>query len=303
MGGRVVLVIAVLLAALCIWGFLIGPNRLVESTETALIPNLPAEWDGRTVAFISDLQIGMRWNNTGTVRRAIDRLVQRKPGVVLIGGDFTENPAEHPDQIANAIETVRPLVRGGIRTFAVLGNHDYSIVERDDAKNEPMALRLAAGLQAIGIPVLRNNAVAVSLRPNEHPIYIAGIGSHWAGSDDPAAALAGIPADAPRIFFMHNPDSYAMLPSGSAPLAVCGHTHGGQIALPFTPQWSWLSFAVSGDAHAEGWQPGYGAQGNRLYVNRGLGMSVLPVRINAPPEITYFVLTADRAKARAAAGE
>ena len=69
-------------------------------------------------------------------------------------------------------------------------------------------------------------------------LYMVGIGSHYANHDAPAVALAQVPEQAPRIVMMHNPDSFSVLPAGTAPLMVAGHTHGGQIRLPFTSEWS-----------------------------------------------------------------
>ena len=287
-------------AVLCFWGFLIGPNRLEETSEIGTIPNLPPEWEGKRVAFISDLQIGMWWNNKGTIKDAIAKLIRERPDITLVGGDFTENPSEDRDQIRDAVEIVSPLARSGLRTFAVLGNHDYSLVEREDPKREAPAKLLIRALEANGIPVLQNHARPVRLQEDGPALYVAGLGSRWAHEDSAKEAMRDVPSGAARIVFMHNPDSFPALPPGSAPLAVCGHTHGGQIRIPGTPQWSWLSIEKPGQAHADGWQPNYGAQGNHLYVNRGLGMSVVPLRINAEPEITWFTLTADAARTRAA---
>ncbi len=292
--------IAFLAAVLCVWGLLIGPKRLEERREIGAIPNLPPEWEGKRVAFIADLQIGMWWNNKGTIKDAIAKLIRERPDITLVGGDFTENPANDRDQIGDAVEIVTPLVRSGLRTFAVLGNHDYALVEREDSKKEALAKLLARTLEANGIPVLQNQARAVTLHGAGQPLYVVGLGSHWANEDSAKEAMRDVPPGAARIIFMHNPDSFPALPPGSAPLAISGHTHGGQIRIPGTPQWSWLSIEKPGQAHADGWQPNYGARGNRLYVNRGLGMSVVPIRINAEPEITWFTLTSDAARFRAA---
>ena len=89
---------------------------------------------------------------------------------------------------------------------------------------------------------------------------------------------------------MHHPDTFASLPAGSAPLAIAGHTHGGQVRLPFLPRWSWMTLAKDEPVHVDGWIQDYGAAGNRLYVNRGIGFSTIPIRINCPPEITIFTL-------------
>ena len=64
----------------------------------------------------------------------------------------------------------------------------------------------------------------------------------------------------------------------------------GQVRLPFTPDWSWLTFAREDTIHADGWIDEYGEPGNQLYVNRGIGMSELPIRFNCIPELTFFTL-------------
>lgn len=67
---------------------------------------------------------------------------------------------------------------------------------------------------------------------------------------------------------------------------------GGQIRLPFTPHWSWLNYRKGEKAHADGLiaDPQFGQPGNHLYVNRGIGSSEFPIRINCMPEITLFTL-------------
>jgi len=88
---------------------------------------------------------------------------------------------------------------------------------------------------------------------------------------------------------MHNPRSFAVLPPGTAPFAIAGHTHGGQVRVPLAPGWSYLSL-VTEDLPIEGWAHGFGNSGNRLYVSRGVGMSIVPARLNCPPELTIFTL-------------
>jgi hypothetical protein len=90
---------------------------------------------------------------------------------------------------------------------------------------------------------------------------------------------------------MHNPISYRSLPQDAAPLAMAGHTHAGQIRLKGLPSQSWLDIARPREVIAEGWaEDSIGAPGNRLYVNRGIGFSVMPVRIWCMPELTLFTL-------------
>ena len=303
---RAVIALGAALVALLLWGVLVEPRLIGVEREVAAVPGLPAAWDGQQIAVIADLQVGMWGANTGTARRMVERLVETPPAAVLIAGDFLykadEESAEH---IAEAVRIVRPLPAAGVPTYAVLGNHDYSMDEKDDVPDTAMAARLRHALEHAGIRVLQNEAVVLALRadvgtaspPAGDPqyrsrLYLVGIASHWANEDDPAAALAQVPRGAPRVVLMHNPSSFERLPAGASPVALAAHTHGGQVRLPFSPHWSWLTFVRDETVHADGWiDGGFGAPGNALYVNRGIGFSDVPIRINARPELTLLTLT------------
>ncbi|MEQ9484433.1 MAG: hypothetical protein RIG27_19410 [Coleofasciculus sp. F4-SAH-05] len=131
--------------------------------------------------------------------------------------------------------------------------------------------------------------VSAATQQRQLAVYLVGIGSHLANKDQPKDAIAQVPSTNPRIVMMHNPKSFPALPANTAPVAVAGHTHGGQIRLPFTPQWSWLALAKNWE-HVDGWSDGYDVSGNNLYVNRGIGFSDLPIRLNCSPEVTLFTL-------------
>lgn len=141
----------------------------------------------------------------------------------------------------------------------------------------------------LGLPD-ENNAPKEAAGKSDSTLYLVGIGSHYAGNAKPEIALAQVPENAPRIIFMHNPDSFAEFPSDTAPLALAGHTHGGQVRIPFTEDWSWMALFIEDKVQADGWIDNFGQTGNRLYVNRGIGFSTFPVRINCRPELTIFTL-------------
>lgn len=97
---------------------------------------------------------------------------------------------------------------------------------------------------------------------------------------------------------MHDPASFPALPAGEAPLAVAGHTHGAQIRVPGRPAWTAARLPPLRQRwpqYADGWVEGYGEPGNRLYVNRGVGFSYVPVRLGCRPELTFFTLRAPAA--------
>lgn len=278
-------------AAVLVWGVAIEPRFILDTREvSASIPNLPKEWEGRRVILMGDLQIGMRWDNTRMIARAVEEAIEERPAMVLIAGDFVYEPDS--STVRHAIAFVRPLTEAGIQTFAVLGNHDYALSDPEGEPDFNIAKYLEAQLERAGIVVLQNESV--SIESEGAPLYVAGLGSEWANRDNPAATLADIPEHAARLVFMHNPASYRKLPAHSAPSAFAAHTHGGQIRIPWTPSRSWLDIALPHEVVADGWsQKGVGARGNRVYVNRGLGFSMVPIRIICAPELTIVTLTAE----------
>ncbi len=286
--GAIALTSAV--ALLAAWGF-IEPRFLNREEEIAQIPNLPASWEGKQIGQISDFQIGLWGDNSGTARRSVEQMIEANPAAVLISGDFIYHANPNPsEEIETAVSIVRPLAEAGIPTYAVLGNHDYGMDSKTASPDGQLASDLATALEEAGIVVLENESVTMQLPDSSEPLYLAAVGSLWADNDDAEAALSEIPEGSPRIAMMHNPDSFELFPANTAPLAVAGHTHGGQMRLPNSPQWSWLRFTQKDKVYADGWAKGYGKAGNNLYVNIGIGMSIIPVRIFCPPEMTLFTL-------------
>lgn len=302
-----------------VWGVGIEPRLIDVRHEVAQVPGLPPAWDGEQIALIADLQVGMWLGNTDTIRRIVARLVQKRPAAVLIAGDFIYHPLEDEpedvreeyepeefrtetlDEMRAVVDLLQPLVAARIPTYAVLGNHDYGIKTRTTPPLPWLASEVAEALEKLGVRVLINEAVAMTPPTAEPPmdgggrdLFLVGLGSRLAGQDHPAEALAGLPAGAPRLVLMHNPDSFADVPAGTAPVAMAGHTHGGQLRIPFLPNWSIWSIIRQKELHMDGWIPDYGEPGNRLYVNRGIGFSELPIRINCPPELTFFTLRAEQ---------
>ena len=280
------------IALLIIWSF-IEPRVLNVEDETVEIPNLPASWSGKQTAQLTDFQIGLWGDNRGTARRSVAKIVEAKPAIALISGDFLYHPGENiKPEIETAVDIVRPLVEAGIPTYAVLGNHDYGMSSRKARPKIEEAAQLESALESAGIEVLENEAVPLSLNSDES-LYLVGVGSLWANRDNVDKALSVVPDDSPRIVMMHNPDTFEKVPANSAPLTVAGHTHGGQVRVPGLPQWSWLRFTQKDKVYADGWAKGYGEPGNRLYVNPGIGMSIAPIRLFCPPELTFFTLEAE----------
>jgi uncharacterized protein len=297
------------------WSVGIGPRRLRVERHVARLPRLPDGWEGEDVALLSDVQLGMPLGNEAVAARAVRHIVRQRPAAVLLAGDFIlHTPKDATDRLEAAVDLLRPLTDAGLPVFAVLGNHDYQR-EGDAPRTPPLETQITAALTGIAVTVLRNEVAEIPPRrrgrnggsgsndgsgsdgTDATPLFVVGLGAHRMQDDDVPAALAGLPQQAARIVLMHNPETFPRLPPRSAPLAVAGHTHGAQVRLlpgSGVPLWMRLLRMPADQRRGPGWvDPAFGAPGNRLYISRGIGFSKAPVRLNAPPELTYFTLRRD----------
>lgn len=274
-----------LLGLLLVYGAAVEPRLILDERHVeAALPGLGVEWAGEEVAVLTDLQIGMWLANEDMVERAVETIVEQDPAAVLLAGDYVYS--ESPDaleQVEKILELLSPLIEGGTPIYAIMGNHDYKVGAVDE---------LTAAFTAVGITVLDNEAALVP--PSEElgaPLYVVGVGPVRPLAADVAEALADVPEGAPRLVMMHNPTSFPEFPAGAAPFAVAGHTHCGQIALPGMPKWSYLGLSEEEASAADGFAPeDYGREGNELFVSCGVGFSLVPVRINAPPQVVFLEL-------------
>ncbi len=283
---RIGAALGILLALVLVYGVFVEP-RIILDEERAEVP-LPRVGEGLAgteVAVVSDLQLGMWFANTGMVERAIETIVAAEPDVALLGGDFlysTDPSIER--QIDTLMGLLDPLLNSGIPTFAVLGNHDHAVGAADE---------LTTALEDAGVPVLRNEAAPVPglEGADGEALHVVGVGPDRPGLADVDEALADVPDGAPRVVLMHNPTVFPELPPSSAPLTLAGHTHCGQVTLPGAPRWAYLALTSEERIVADGWAPeDYGAEGNRMFVTCGIGFSLAPIRVNAPPQVAFFEL-------------
>jgi predicted MPP superfamily phosphohydrolase len=230
------------------------------------LPGLDPAHDGLRVAQLSDIHVGPR-TSPALIRLALEEANAFAPDLVVLTGDFlTRSHA--------GVEAMRDQL-GGLHapTVAVLGNHDVWV----DPQGASDALR------GHGYEVLENAWTHVRLRGV--PLPIVGVGDRLTDREDVAAATRGLPRGVTPLALAHGPRTADRLRALGRPL-VCfsGHTHGGQIRLPIvTP----LFLAAIHEPYARGkFQLG----DVQLYVNRGIGVSGLRVRINSPAEVTLATL-------------
>jgi len=263
-------------------GFTSRDNLTVESIQLAF-PNLPKAFDGLTIVQISDLHASW-WVGRDYLTRVVDRVNGMAKDLVVITGDIITGsvndfwkrwlPSAGGTYIPMVAEVLGRLTAGP--KFAVLGNHDHW----DGKETE---LRLVGELERVGIPVLRNRSR--TFMKNGESLHIAGTDDVWFTSDL-NRALKDVPRDAFKILLSHSPDIRTEIKDQDRiDLLLCGHTHGGQVAIPFLSH-RFIPIRDPRRYLAGLVKENYGY----TYVNRGIGTLVFPLRIGAPPEITVLRL-------------
>lgn len=248
-------------------------RRIPEITSHRIaLRRLPASMNGLRVVQLSDIHYGL-YIPRRNVERAVEMANRLKPDLVALTGDFVTHSADYVAPVAEIL--------GGLRAplgvFAVLGNHDY----------RPGADYVAARLRSHGIRVLRNSHARVER--DGRALWLAGVDDLWFDCDLPRA-LRGVPAAAPRLLLCHNPAIILQAALHGVDLVLSGHTHGGQVNLPG------LAPLLARTRFLSGWDR---LHQTHIYVNRGLGKSIVPFRIGCPPEIAVFQLHAEGAPASA----
>jgi predicted MPP superfamily phosphohydrolase len=215
------------------------------------------------IAFASDFHAGPT-TDPGLLATAVVALGEVQPDVLLLGGDYVTGDGSEAASIARALGQV-PAPYG---RFAVLGNHDWWCG----------ADWITRALESSGIEVLTNRRV--TLAPPFDRVSVCGLDDHWLGCPDAGSALDG--AEGFRIVLMHAPSG--LLDVGDRPfdLALCGHTHGGQIALPggkpiLVPNGSLSRRYARGRFELDG--------ARTLIVSLGVGCVLVPFRLFSASEI------------------
>lgn len=226
---------------------------------------LPPRFDGFTILHISDPHVDM---NEGAMQTLIDLVGGLQYDLCVLTGDYRGKTFGPFQAALDGVAQVRAHLKGPI--YAVLGNHD--------------TIQMVPGLEAMGVRVLLNECEAI-VRGDQR-IYLAGIDdAHFYRVDNIEKAALAIPGGEFSILLSHTPEVYRQAAHANFNLMLSGHTHGGQICLPGSIPIS-LEAAMPRRMGAGPWQ----YHGMTGYTSVGAGSSVVPVRLNCPPEITLHRL-------------
>jgi hypothetical protein len=249
--------------------------ELIE--QTIRLRRLPEPFHGLRIAQVSDIHYDM-YTEPFFVREMVRRINALQPDIVVLTGDFVTESLL-PRHISAGLSYPCAEILDGIQCphrFASLGNHDALVG----------AAVVVDALRVHGIPTLVNSSLPYERGSSR--LWFAGLRSSLADVPSLSEALPRLAAPSePVILLAHEPD-YALhvVKYGGVDLMLSGHTHGGQIRLPFigTPQ---FMLANGGRRFVHGY---FNLGRLQLYVNRGIGTVKIPARFLCPPEITLFTL-------------
>jgi len=253
-----------------IWGVWIRRTWVITRRIEVTIRGLPRSWDGFRIVQLSDLHIG----SFSSRRTGLDwarRANALRPDIIAVTGDLLTSGEAFFSDVADVIGALK--APHGV--FVSPGNHDYF-----GGPGE-----LFEALTGRGAQVLRNRSVR--LERDGTALVVAGVDDTWTRRADLDKALEGRDGASATVLLAHDPDLFPHAARASVDLVLSGHTHGGQVAVPFLARWINLS------SFAHLYHLGlYDLDGSKLYVNAGLGVTGPPVRIGAAPEIAVLTLRA-----------
>ena len=241
------------------------PYMLTIEHKQIYLNRLPRAFDGFRVVQLSDVHHGP-FSNEEQIERAVETANRLQPDIIALTGDYISKERHYAAPCAEMLGKLK--ARHGV--YAVLGNHDHWTD----------AALITDLFRAEGITVLINEGMR--FEKNGAAFWLAGVDDSMVGLEDISLALAGARKDEMKLLLAHNPIILRRAVRASVDLVLSGHTHGGQVA-------------IGGERNAT--RPrkrllkGLWRQGStQIYVNRGLGTVVLPIRYGCPPEISLLEL-------------
>ncbi|MBA3439894.1 MAG: metallophosphoesterase [Pyrinomonadaceae bacterium] len=242
------------------------PFLLTVERHSILLPRLPPALDGLRIVQLSDLHHSP-FTGREQIERAVAAANDLEPDIIALTGDYVSHEREYAAPCAEMLGRLR--ARCGV--YAVLGNHDHWTD----------AALVSDLFRAEGIRMLVNEGMRFEHRGAS--LWLAGVDDTMVGLENLGLALAGSRVDEMKLLLAHNPVVLRRAARAGVDLVLSGHTHGGQI--------TWRAERSASGQPRRRLLRGLGRRGEtQIYVSRGVGTVVLPVRYGCPPEVSLLEL-------------
>jgi predicted MPP superfamily phosphohydrolase len=242
------------------------PYRLCVEQHIIRLQRLPRSLDGLRIVQLSDIHHSP-FTGSEQIKHAVETANSLAPDIIALTGDYVSHDRSYAAPCAEMLGRLR--ARYGV--YAVLGNHDHWT-------DAPLITDL---FRAEGIRVLINEGMRFEQRGAA--FWLAGVDDTMVGLEDLPLALAGARRDELKLLLAHNPIILRRAARAGVDLVLSGHTHGGQV--------TWRSERSPSGRPRRRLLRGLGSRADtQIYVSRGLGTSVLPIRYGCPPEVSLLEL-------------
>jgi len=267
---------------LVIFGSFIEPKILITNYQTIDLPNLNSPVK---IAFVSDLHVG-KYKQTAWVEKVADRIIGLNPDIVLLGGDQTDNEASAPEELIYL--TPLKKITNKFPVYAINGNHEYGLTcfngkdkkchYTGDIHNETKKT-----LTDLSVRYLTNELQKITI--NSSSFYLFGGDEYWAKKLD-LSSLNKRAENLPTIALIHNPSAILDKPI-NANLILSGHTHGGQIRLPFIGPLGMVDTVLP---HEYYWGLHNITTSTQIFISAGAGETGARARLFNPPEVVLLTI-------------
>lgn len=240
-------------------------NSLSLENVRVTLPRLPKKLDGFKIIHLSDIHHSP-FTNLEHIKRTVKIANRLKPDMFILTGDYVSHEKKYIAPVAKVLGELK----AEFGTYSCLGNHDHWT----DADVVTKRFRDA------GITMLVNEGFRFEARGAS--VWLCGVDDHMVGKSDLPSALKGSFPDEMKLLLAHNPLVFRQAVRLGVDLTLSGHTHGGQVKIREDEKRILPRRRLSSGLHRR--------KGSQIYITRGIGTVVLPVRYQCPPEISLLEL-------------
>jgi hypothetical protein len=250
-------------------------NIVLTNHYHIAVPHLPSAFAGLRIVHLTDLHYGPLVP-LSLIRSVVERANALGGDLIVCTGDYVHHIRAPQERATALVDTIWPVLAGlkaPLGVFSVLGNHDHWA---DTGRSLDWLAWTGQDVQHRAIVLERDGA----------RLWLMGAGDYWEDHRSLDTLLSALPAEECRIMLAHNPDTADSDYDVRVDLMIAGHTHGGQVNIPGVGA---PVVPVRNKRYAHGLLRS--DRGELLFISRGIGWAMLPVRFNCYPEIAVLELT------------
>lgn len=269
-------------ATMVVYGSFLEPKIIVLNQQNIDLEKIT---EPIKIVFVSDYQVG-KYKQDKFVQKTIEKIIAQNPDIILLGGDMVDNEIYDPNQI-NYLGPLKQLANK-YPTYSIQGNHEYGIgggkgLTDPKYRVADMSRETKQYLESIGIKFLENQLTEINIK--NQSFYLFGGDDLWANKLN-LEPLKNRKKDLATIALIHNPLAAYDVARENVDLMLSGHTHGGQIRLPFIGPVGRID-GITPTTWYQGWND---VEKMKLFVTSGIGESGARARLFNPPEIVILTI-------------